>query len=157
MKVVGCCLCGEGDSVVRATLSKAAQLTNKFISCITSLLYFYIRCFLQFFTSAVPERSDQFLTHAQYKVLLVWFNNTCIPIPKFAQKGIYKLCLIILLRSFCRNCCFSHFFFPAIPINVFPPSLCADQKVLINFCYNKKAYNARYSSDEDHPPKFNCV
>ena len=24
MKVVGCCLCGEGDSVVRATLSKAA-------------------------------------------------------------------------------------------------------------------------------------
>ena len=95
-------------------------------------------------------------THAQYKVLLVWFNNMYIPIPKFAQKGIYKLCLIILLRSFCRNCCFSHFFFPAIPINIFPPSLCWS-KGLINFCYNKKAYNARYSSDEDHPPKFNCV
>ena len=76
-------------------------------------------------------------THAQYKVLLVWFNNMYIPIPKFAQKGIYKLCLIILLRSFCRNCFFSPFSFPAITISLFPPSLCWS-KVLINFCYNKK-------------------
>ena len=89
--------------------------------------------------SSLQYHRDQinFFTHAQYKVLLVWFNNMYIPIPKFAQKGIYKLCLIILLRSFCRNSCFSHFFFPAIPINIFPPSLCWS-KGLINFVTTKK-------------------
>ena len=51
MKVVGCCLWGEGDSVLRATWSKAARLTNKFyVFHILRLCYTYM-LFLAFFSS----------------------------------------------------------------------------------------------------------
>ena len=65
MKVVGCCLWGEGDSVVRSTWSEVAHLTNKFMFFIYYVFVIFVYNFMVFFrVGCTIDFRSFFYTHS---------------------------------------------------------------------------------------------